>query len=93
MADELIRLQRDNESLQGKHNLHVELQQQEAFQMPETVQVSDFTLSLLLFFCVAWFTLARKTPRPMNSGFESQCQLLNMVWGREPPQPCNMQSC
>ncbi|CAF94034.1 unnamed protein product, partial [Tetraodon nigroviridis] len=38
VADELSRLQRDNESLQGKHRLHVELQQQEAFQMPDTVQ-------------------------------------------------------
>lgn len=39
VADELSRLQRDNESLQGKHRLHVELQQQEDFQMPNTVQV------------------------------------------------------
>ncbi|KAM9788773.1 rab GTPase-binding effector protein 1 [Neosynchiropus ocellatus] len=38
VADELSRLQRDNESLQGKHRLHVELQQQEDFLMPETVQ-------------------------------------------------------
>ncbi|KAM6907714.1 rab GTPase-binding effector protein 1 isoform 2-T2 [Xenentodon cancila] len=38
VADELSRLQRDNESLQGKHRLHVELQQQEGFQMPVTVQ-------------------------------------------------------
>ncbi|CAJ1063396.1 rab GTPase-binding effector protein 1 isoform X1 [Xyrichtys novacula] len=38
VADELSRLQRDNESLQGKHRLHVELQQQEDFQMPGTVQ-------------------------------------------------------
>lgn len=38
VADELSRLQRDNESLQGKHRLHVELQQQEDFQMPSTVQ-------------------------------------------------------
>ncbi|KAM9348454.1 rab GTPase-binding effector protein 1 [Symphorus nematophorus] len=37
VADELSRLQRDNESLQGKHRLHVELQQQEDFQMPNTV--------------------------------------------------------
>ncbi|KAI3373978.1 hypothetical protein L3Q82_022547 [Scortum barcoo] len=37
-ADELSRLQRDNESLQGKHRLHLELQQQEDFQMPNTVQ-------------------------------------------------------
>uniref|UniRef100_A0A7N8WWU8 Rab GTPase-binding effector protein 1 n=1 Tax=Mastacembelus armatus TaxID=205130 RepID=A0A7N8WWU8_9TELE len=36
VADELSRLQRDNESLQGKHRLHVELQQQEDFQMPNT---------------------------------------------------------
>ena len=39
VADELSRLQRDNESLQGKHRLHLELQQQEDFQMPNTVQV------------------------------------------------------
>ncbi|XP_044077351.1 rab GTPase-binding effector protein 1 isoform X1 [Siniperca chuatsi] len=38
VADELSRLQRDNESLQGKHRLHVELQQQEDFQMPNTFQ-------------------------------------------------------
>ncbi|XP_029028533.1 rab GTPase-binding effector protein 1 isoform X1 [Betta splendens] len=38
VADELSRLQRDNESLQGKHRLHVELQLQEDFQMPNTVQ-------------------------------------------------------
>uniref|UniRef100_A0A7N6FF37 Rab GTPase-binding effector protein 1 n=1 Tax=Anabas testudineus TaxID=64144 RepID=A0A7N6FF37_ANATE len=36
VADELSRLQRDNESLQGKHRLHIELQQQEDFQMPNT---------------------------------------------------------
>uniref|UniRef100_H2TF15 Rabaptin, RAB GTPase binding effector protein 1 n=1 Tax=Takifugu rubripes TaxID=31033 RepID=H2TF15_TAKRU len=41
VADELNRLQRDNESLQGKHKLHVELQQQEGFQMPDNVQVCD----------------------------------------------------
>ncbi|XP_061754893.1 rab GTPase-binding effector protein 1 isoform X2 [Nerophis ophidion] len=38
VADELSRLQRDNESLQGKHRLHTELQQQEGFTMPSTVQ-------------------------------------------------------
>ncbi|XP_056140463.1 rab GTPase-binding effector protein 1 [Lampris incognitus] len=38
VADELSRLQRDNESLQGKHRLHSELQQQEDFVMPNTVQ-------------------------------------------------------
>ncbi|CAG5870337.1 unnamed protein product [Menidia menidia] len=38
VADELSRLQRDNDSLQGKHRLHLELQQQEDFQMPGTVQ-------------------------------------------------------
>uniref|UniRef100_A0A8C4NTP9 Rab GTPase-binding effector protein 1 n=1 Tax=Dicentrarchus labrax TaxID=13489 RepID=A0A8C4NTP9_DICLA len=36
VADELSRLQRDNDSLQGKHRLHIELQQQEDFQMPNT---------------------------------------------------------
>ncbi|KAM3868802.1 rab GTPase-binding effector protein 1 [Diretmus argenteus] len=38
VADELSRLQRDNDSLQGKHRLHLELQQQENFQIPNTVQ-------------------------------------------------------
>lgn len=38
VADELSRLQRDNDSLQGKHRLHTELQQQEDFRMPVTVQ-------------------------------------------------------
>lgn len=46
VADELRRLQRDNESLQGKHKLHVELQQQEGFQMPDNVQVGDFRFLL-----------------------------------------------
>ncbi|XP_062844796.1 rab GTPase-binding effector protein 1 [Trichomycterus rosablanca] len=38
VAEELSRLQKDNESLQGKHRLHLSLQQQENFQMPTTVQ-------------------------------------------------------
>ncbi|KAG9341449.1 hypothetical protein JZ751_019259 [Albula glossodonta] len=38
VADELSRLQRDNESLQGKHRLHLSLQQEEDFKMPSTVQ-------------------------------------------------------
>ncbi|XP_056295052.1 rab GTPase-binding effector protein 1-like [Pseudoliparis swirei] len=38
VADELSRLQRDNESLQGKRRLHRELQEEEEFQMPETEQ-------------------------------------------------------
>ncbi|CAN9501044.1 unnamed protein product [Ophioblennius macclurei] len=37
VAEELQRLQRDNESLQGKRRLHQELQQQEDFQMPSTM--------------------------------------------------------
>ncbi|KAK2911563.1 hypothetical protein Q8A67_003696 [Cirrhinus molitorella] len=38
VTEELNRLQRDNESLQGKHRLHMTLQQQEDFHMPTTVQ-------------------------------------------------------
>ncbi|KAJ8267245.1 hypothetical protein GJAV_G00140280 [Gymnothorax javanicus] len=38
VADELSRLQRDNESLQGKHRLHLSLQLQEDFQMPSSTQ-------------------------------------------------------
>ncbi|KAM5180123.1 rab GTPase-binding effector protein 1 [Mantella aurantiaca] len=36
--EELTRLQKDNESLQGKHGLHVSLQQAENFILPETVE-------------------------------------------------------
>lgn len=39
VAEELSRLQRDNDSLKGKNRLHAELQQQEGFLMPGTVQV------------------------------------------------------
>ncbi|KAA0716405.1 Rab GTPase-binding effector protein 1 [Triplophysa tibetana] len=38
VTEELNRLQRDNDSLQGKHRLHLTLQQQEDFHMPATVQ-------------------------------------------------------
>lgn len=36
VSEELTRLQKDNESLQGKHNLHVSLQQAEDFVLPES---------------------------------------------------------
>jgi len=39
VAEELSRLQRDNDSLKGKHRLHSELQLQESFSMPATVHV------------------------------------------------------
>lgn len=57
VADELSRLQRDNESLQGKHRLHVELQQQEDFQMPSTVQVCETHRTFFsLCICIQSFT-------------------------------------
>ncbi|XP_063809743.1 rab GTPase-binding effector protein 1 [Pseudophryne corroboree] len=37
VSEELARLQKDNESLQGKHGLHVSLQQAENFILPETI--------------------------------------------------------
>ncbi|XP_075051058.1 rab GTPase-binding effector protein 1 isoform X2 [Mixophyes fleayi] len=37
VSEELARLQNDNESLQGKHGLHVSLQQAENFILPETI--------------------------------------------------------
>ncbi|XP_068600240.1 rab GTPase-binding effector protein 1 isoform X3 [Brachionichthys hirsutus] len=47
VADELSRLQRDNESLQGKHRLQVALQQQEDFHMPTSAQeLRDLVLRL-----------------------------------------------
>ncbi|KAM8977123.1 rab GTPase-binding effector protein 1 [Pelodytes ibericus] len=38
VSEELNRLQKDNESLQGKHALHVSLQQAENFIVPETIE-------------------------------------------------------
>lgn len=69
VADELSRLQRDNESLQGKHRLHTELQQQEDFQMPNAVQVREAPvilspLLIQLFSCV------------LSSGSESEQSVL-----------------
>ncbi|KAM4044161.1 rab GTPase-binding effector protein 1 [Anomaloglossus baeobatrachus] len=38
VSEELARLQKDNESLQGKHGLHVSLQQAENFILPDTIE-------------------------------------------------------
>uniref|UniRef100_A0A8B9QJI9 Rabaptin, RAB GTPase binding effector protein 1 n=1 Tax=Apteryx owenii TaxID=8824 RepID=A0A8B9QJI9_APTOW len=38
VSEELVRLQKDNESLQGKHSLHVSLQQAEDFILPEATE-------------------------------------------------------
>lgn len=38
VSEELTRLQKDNESLQGKHGLHVSLQQAENFIFPDTIE-------------------------------------------------------
>ncbi|XP_045840365.1 rab GTPase-binding effector protein 1 isoform X2 [Meles meles] len=38
VADELARLQKDNDSLQGKHSLHVSLQQAEDSVLPDTLE-------------------------------------------------------
>uniref|UniRef100_A0A8C0PNN6 Rabaptin, RAB GTPase binding effector protein 1 n=1 Tax=Canis lupus familiaris TaxID=9615 RepID=A0A8C0PNN6_CANLF len=38
VSEELARLQKDNDSLQGKHSLHVSLQQAEDFILPDTVE-------------------------------------------------------
>ncbi|CAH2222964.1 rab GTPase-binding effector 1 isoform X2 [Pelobates cultripes] len=38
VSEELTRLQNDNESLQGKHGLHVSLQQTENFILPDTIE-------------------------------------------------------
>ncbi|XP_042536573.1 rab GTPase-binding effector protein 1 isoform X3 [Dipodomys spectabilis] len=39
VSEELMRLQKDNDSLQGKHSLHMSLQQAEDFILPDTVEV------------------------------------------------------
>ncbi|XP_007607077.1 rab GTPase-binding effector protein 1 isoform X2 [Cricetulus griseus] len=39
VSEELVRLQKDNDSLQGKHSLHVSLQLAEDFILPDTVGV------------------------------------------------------
>ncbi|EPY86733.1 rab GTPase-binding effector protein 1 isoform 6 [Camelus ferus] len=38
VSEELVRLQKDNDSLQGKHSLHVSLQQAEDFILPDTAE-------------------------------------------------------
>ncbi|XP_028354554.1 rab GTPase-binding effector protein 1 isoform X3 [Physeter macrocephalus] len=38
VSEELVRLQKDNDSLQGKHSLHVSLQQAEDFILPDTIE-------------------------------------------------------
>ncbi|XP_078535826.1 rab GTPase-binding effector protein 1 isoform X1 [Lissotriton helveticus] len=38
VSEELIRLQKDNENLQGKHSLHISLQQEENFILPESIE-------------------------------------------------------
>uniref|UniRef100_A0A667IDL9 Rabaptin, RAB GTPase binding effector protein 1 n=1 Tax=Lynx canadensis TaxID=61383 RepID=A0A667IDL9_LYNCA len=40
VSEELARLQKDNDSLQGKHSLHASLQQAENFVLPDTVEVT-----------------------------------------------------
>ena len=42
VSEELVRLQKDNDSLQGKHSLHVSLQQAEDFILPDTAEVTYF---------------------------------------------------
>ncbi|XP_020023833.1 rab GTPase-binding effector protein 1 isoform X1 [Castor canadensis] len=39
VSEELVRLQKDNDSLQGKHSLHVSLQQAEDFVLPDTMEM------------------------------------------------------
>nr|XP_058902679.1 rab GTPase-binding effector protein 1 isoform X2 [Kogia breviceps] len=38
VSEELVRLQKDNDSLQGKHSFHVSLQQAEDFILPDTIE-------------------------------------------------------
>nr|KAF6458460.1 rabaptin, RAB GTPase binding effector protein 1 [Rousettus aegyptiacus] len=38
VSEELVRLQKDNDSLQGKHSLHVSLQQAEDFILPDSIE-------------------------------------------------------
>ena len=42
VSEELVRLQKDNDSLQGKNSLHVSLQQAEDFILPDTMEVTCF---------------------------------------------------
>uniref|UniRef100_A0A674BJY6 Rab GTPase-binding effector protein 1 n=1 Tax=Salmo trutta TaxID=8032 RepID=A0A674BJY6_SALTR len=48
VADELSRLQRDNDSLTGKQRLHLSLQQQEDFKLPTTVDSLKLELQPLV---------------------------------------------
>lgn len=49
VSEELERLQKDNESLQGKHCLHVSLQQAEDFILPETGEVGYLLVNFKYF--------------------------------------------
>nr|KAF6458456.1 rabaptin, RAB GTPase binding effector protein 1 [Rousettus aegyptiacus] len=41
VSEELVRLQKDNDSLQGKHSLHVSLQQAEDFILPDSIELES----------------------------------------------------
>uniref|UniRef100_A0A3B3ZXZ1 Rab GTPase-binding effector protein 1 n=1 Tax=Periophthalmus magnuspinnatus TaxID=409849 RepID=A0A3B3ZXZ1_9GOBI len=46
LVEEMSRLHRDNENLQGKHRLHTELQQQEDFSMPTSISLQSLVVRL-----------------------------------------------
>ncbi|XP_061558971.1 rab GTPase-binding effector protein 1 [Phycodurus eques] len=67
VADKLSRLQRDNESLQGKHRLHTELLQQEGFTMPDTVEELQATVFQLREDTVALRTSAEHVEEKLKA--------------------------
>lgn len=76
VADELSRLQRDNESLQGKHRLHLELQQQEDFQMPNTLQVREAQITPFKSLLVSQVSNLRMSKVPAFFGQMFQNNIL-----------------
>ncbi|XP_049598490.1 rab GTPase-binding effector protein 1 isoform X1 [Syngnathus scovelli] len=67
VADELSRLQRDNDTLQGKHRLHSELLQQDGFSMPLTVQELQAAVLQLRQDTVALRTFAEHTEEKLKA--------------------------
>uniref|UniRef100_A0A3Q2Y725 Rabaptin, RAB GTPase binding effector protein 1 n=1 Tax=Hippocampus comes TaxID=109280 RepID=A0A3Q2Y725_HIPCM len=67
LADELSRLQRDNESLQGKRRLHSELLQQDGFAMPDNVQELQATVLRLREDTVTLRTSAEHTEEKLKA--------------------------
>ena len=82
VSEELARLQKDNDSLQGKHSLHASLQQAENFILPDTIEVTRpppcrhglvrLKRLLLLSACAFLLVLKALLPSPLDTPREAR---------------------